>query len=526
MFSVKGTGAAWNGYIWVATGHGTTNTIATSRDGITWIPCPTSTLFSVGANSVVWNDDVAMWVAVGEGSANTIATSYDGYTWTGRGKNVFSIRGNNVSLCGTNPAEYIVTGQGGSFYGTYNNMMGTWPTHLFRSTNGINWTPWIVNQFTGYGTAWDNRTLGKNTKMVADINNSWIRSLKLSRSDYALGNYRGTYSWSTITGVEPVGSDILTIVNEAMGTIKITPVNPGLGTGYANGVIIKIPNGTYTRGALITAINNGLNYNNIAAGSLMTVFKSSTGDEYIQIRLDVSKVYTATDYKIVFYDQFSFSTMNMGMNIGNTSWDSTLGWILGFRKQTEYNLSSVVQTGIIRSITGDTVVSVNIYSNFMILVDDFTNSHVNSIVTTTKQDTMIDYPSYTNLAQFNSDPLTGNLIANTVSASGSVLTQKQVYAIQASLDQQRAQTTAIKLSDGPTATNVFALIPLNISNLTNNQKYTREGIDLHDQRRGYFGPVNISRLAVKLINDRGEIVDLNGEDWSFTFICEQAYTTP
>ena len=160
----------------------------------------------------------------------------------------------------------------------------------------------------------------------------------------------------------------------------------------------------------------------------------------------------------------------------------------------------------------------------MILLDDFNNNHVNSIVTTIQQDTTIDYPSYTNLAQFNEDPVTGNLIANVVSASGSYLTQNQVYAVQASLDQQKLQTTTIKLSDGPFAKNVFALLPLNVSNLQNNMKYIREGNELHYQRRDYFGPVDISRLAVKLHNDRGEIVDLNGEDWSFTFLCEQAYT--
>jgi hypothetical protein len=219
--------------------------------------------------------------------------------------------------------------------------------------------------------------------------------------------------------------------------------------------------------------------------------------------------------------------MNMGMNIGNTSWDSTLGWILGFRKKTEYSLldtTVAIRNGNITSITGDTVVSVNIYSSFMILLDDFNNNHVNSIVTTIQQDTTIDYPSYTNLAQFNEDPVTGNLIANVVSASGSYLTQNQVYAVQASLDQQKLQTTTIKLSDGPFAKNVFALLPLNVSNLQNNMKYIREGNELHYQRRDYFGPVDISRLAVKLHNDRGEIVDLNGEDWSFTFLCEQAYT--
>jgi hypothetical protein len=46
---------------------------------------------------------------------------------------------------------------------------------------------------------------------------------------------------------------------------------------------------------------------------------------------------------------------------------------------------------------------------------------------------------------------------------------------------------------------------------------------LTNQQRVYFGPVNISRLSIQLINDRGDIVDLNGADWSFSFIFEQLY---
>ena len=70
---------------------------------------------------------------------------------------------------------------------------------------------------------------------------------------------------------------------------------------------------------------------------------------------------------------------------------------------------------------------------------------------------------------------------------------------------------------------MFGLIPLNIANLPNNSIYVDSSIALRDQQRNYFGPVNIQRMSVKLINDRGETVDLNGANWSFSFICEQLY---
>ena len=372
--------------------------------------------------------------------------------------------------------------------------------------------------------------------------------MKLSKSQYALSDYKTSFSWSQITGTERLSSDTITINSTTtpyMGIIRITPVTAGLYVSsdiYANGIVITIPDDIYTRDQLITKINELFQstptVSKITTGSLISVKLLANGDEYIQLRLNINKVYTSSDYKLVFYDPYSFSTIvtsgvsgrTSGSNIGNTSWDATLGWILGFHLETEYNLSNITtianskQIGNIISIIGDNVVSISIYSYFMILIDDYNNNHMNDgIVTTTKKETDVKLPAYTNQTNFTADPISGNLIAANISAQGTPLTQKQVYAIQATIDQKTAQTNTIKYNEGPFATNVFGLIPLNLANLPNNSIYVDSSIALRDQQRNYFGPVNIQRMSVKLINDRGETVDLNGANWSFSFICEQLY---
>ena len=118
------------------------------------------------------------------------------------------------------------------------------------------------------------------------------------------------------------------------------------------------------------------------------------------------------------------------------------------------------------------------------------------------------------------------------------MTQKEIYAAQEIInDQVNAQDsvnvistkTSLKnkgvqyFSSGPFARNVFALLPLKIAGLPNNSIYVDYGGTLQNQERTYFGPVNINRMSVKLMNDRGEIVDLNGANWSFSFVCEQLY---
>jgi hypothetical protein len=64
---------------------------------------------------------------------------------------------------------------------------------------------------------------------------------------------------------------------------------------------------------------------------------------------------------------------------------------------------------------------------------------------------------------------------------------------------------------------------LKVSTQNNNTDYIEFGGTLQNQERLYFGPVNIRRMSIQLLNDRGETVDLNGSNWSFSFVCEQLY---
>ena len=37
-----------------------------------------------------------------------------------------------------------------------------------------------------------------------------------------------------------------------------------------------------------------------------------------------------------------------------------------------------------------------------------------------------------------------------------------------------------------------------------------------DLKRIYYGPVNLNKFSIKLLDDRGLLVNLNGSDWSFS----------
>ena len=57
----------------------------------------------------------------------------------------------------------------------------------------------------------------------------------------------------------------------------------------------------------------------------------------------------------------------------------------------------------------------------------------------------------------------------------------------------------------------------------NEQLASLQGTIPNPVSRTYFGPVNIKKMEIKLFNDKGKIVDLNLQDWSFSIEITQLY---
>ena len=159
----------------------------------------------------------------------------------------------------------------------------------------------------------------------------------------------------------------------------------------------------------------------------------------------------------------------------------------------------------------------------MIVLDDYTQNHLNDgLVTITAAENNSVTSYYVNKSTMVCDPITGKKVfTGTTMPGNNQNTEKQVYAANQKLG---AQTQTAKIySPGPFVQDIFALLPLNTSNLTPGSVYIDNGSGLSKQSRLYFGPVNISRMTIKLINDRGDVVDLNGSDWSCSLECDQLY---
>jgi hypothetical protein len=419
-----------------------------------------------------------------------------------------------------------------------------------------------------------------------DISLNLVIKQTLSESDYEVKFISENDTWNNYLGIREVlpydlsenmvGSHSKIYGNELIfdnrisitqnnDTIKILPYYNGIydSTGE-NDIVITLVNKMYTRNLLIEAINEQLKLskNSVVNGSAFSFIRNEENYEYTTFRLCANKIFTTIDYKLVFFDTESFSYCS---NIGQTgaksvktgTWDSTLGWLMGFHSFPEYvfknftlsndpaslytdyyyntytkeadaynysvgynnTIAEVNNTGKF-SIKGDSVLNTNLYNYFLIILDDYIQNHVNDgLVTITSIENDIALPTYANRVSYQCDPVTGKKVA--VSATNNQytnLTSNQLYAMNQIIEARKNREKSY--ASGPVLKDVFALVPLKLSGMSFGNTYMEFGGTLQNQDRKYFGPVRIQKFSVKLMNDKGEVVNLNGTNWSFTIICE------
>jgi hypothetical protein len=102
------------------------------------------------------------------------------------------------------------------------------------------------------------------------------------------------------------------------------------------------------------------------------------------------------------------------------------------------------------------------------------------------------------------------------------LTNAQLYTIN-SINNNNNNLTNY-LAKAPTSSDILAIIPVKTSvGVPTGTLLVEFSGSLQDSERTYFGPVNIERMAIKLLDDKGNILNLNGNDWCVSLIAECLY---
>ena len=385
------------------------------------------------------------------------------------------------------------------------------------------------------------------------------------------------YTWYTVDSA--VGNNIMYI-----------DMNTGV-----NGVhTVTVPNGNYSPAELVAAVRRQIGLNLYLVGSIDISYNVTNG-------LCFFMNYTSNVISFTFYDAaLIYAGKTAGGCRQSTKLNNSLGWLLGFRNSNFYDgvvmANGSLPSGYDRSLNtfdvygmvymvlgvGDDMVLTaatggktvreqvadsisGLYSDnnptndasagvgwvrgeaivdcygpqyFLLIIDDFNHSRVNSgVVGIGEVATSLARPMY-----FNANlPSATECMPDVADVRGGgkkqklvvpmvprTLTFSQIYTLnQITANRGGGGGVSGKNREmGPKTSDVFAMIPLRTAaatGLTMGQHYIDYGPSLLTNQRAYFGPVVINKLRVTLRDDKGYIVNLHGNDWSFSLVTEELY---
>ena len=268
---------------------------------------------------------------------------------------------------------------------------------------------------------------------------------------------------------------------------------------------IQIPTTWYTfddhLGNTVYKIQSGtqiLSPGNYSIDELKTKLSNS-------ITIDSNKNKTKIDTNSLYFFKEGGYTFNNGIKDikGGQYINQNLGWNLGFRP-TESDQEFVINT------ESDATFDVYGPKYFTLALDDFNQNHQNKgLVSLTD----------------NHGPLSA-VKTSTKYDGGKALTKAQKYSDNQKIEARKDDVHAndIYKAPGPrSTTDAFAMVPLKgiIELRERNEPFVEYGPSLQSNVRTYSSPVDIERLRVRLFDDKGNLVNLHDNDWSFSLIVEQ-----
>lgn len=303
-------------------------------------------------------------------------------------------------------------------------------------------------------------------------------------------------------------------------------------TSNNNTYVIDISSGNYTQDQLISAIKTSINtYADISNTDIS--YNTISGKTEIVNNNSVPII-------ITFYDPTD--QLVCGTNCKTTAkFNNNLGWILGYRGNTSNPVSNPIQPNdplygqmiytlpaLGGQIISEAFMDVFGPKYFLLILDDYQQNHLNKgLVGITPTQKAAEIPNYWNadLSISTGDCTitsgSSKKIPTYVQNVPRRLTQAQLFTLN-STTQARSQTQRNRLT-APTNTNVLALIPLRDVNRVSPGRILIDNFNLDDAERVYFGPVDLERMRVRLVDDQGYTVNLNGNNWSFTMTVTSLY---
>ena len=219
------------------------------------------------------------------------------------------------------------------------------------------------------------------------------------------------------------------------------------------------------------------------------------------------------DFTLTFYDASGICPPSI-CGVQGPKLNHNLGWLLGFRKAS-YSGSS--------SYESESLIDTYGFRYIFLELNDFNNNRLNQgIVSITDNRDSFSYSAAKRCRlPVTEEPLISSSCGKPPpSWRGPPLTATQTYVRAQLVNAQQQGYPDQYLS--PVNSDILARIPVRKFNhydiLFDNWAST-----LEETSREYFGPVTLKRMHIRLLNDKGYVIDLNGMDFSFSLIAEHLY---
>ena len=312
-------------------------------------------------------------------------------------------------------------------------------------------------------------------------------------------------SWYTFSAAKGTVSFIICVITISDGTATKYPVT--------------IAEGNYTTVSLYTEVVNKINAAMAGIFTAAPSYNHNTGIltlEFTPINQDIFTIQL-------------FWVDNSTPLLANNKFNSNVGWLLGYRKSIT-TADRATRTDPFTA-PAESLVDASGTKYLLLSLEDHKTNRINRsiIAVSNTPNTPIAMPTY-----FAEDTAQYRTSATTIQAIPTRnLTSKQIYTINA-ISEQTMTNNAIESYD---SSNFFAKIAVKRTEWAKTtptggtetidgvpgKLFVENGGPLSLQSREYFGPVNLQTLTIGLYDDKGNLLGMNGMDWSVSLTVKSIY---
>jgi len=311
-------------------------------------------------------------------------------------------------------------------------------------------------------------------------------------------------SWHTFTAAKGTVTFVVCVIKDVATKYTVT-----------------IAEGNYTTVSLYTEVVNKINAKLTGILTVAPVYNHNTGV--------LTLVFTPTVPDSIYTLQL-FWVDDTVPELASNRFNSNLGWLLGYRLAIT---PCVARSNFTRfEATAESLVDPSGTKYLLLSLEDYKTNRINrSIVAVSNTpNTPISMPTY--FTQDTPQYRTSSTTVQAIPTNNRVLTSKQIYTINAISDQTSTHNAILSYD----SSNFFAKVAVKRTDWAKTVDGVTETIDgvpgklfvenggpLSLQSREYFGPVNLQTLSIGLYDDKGNLLGMNGMDWSVSLMVKSIY---